>query len=121
MGLIEMIGGKRKRAEGGRTAQRSEADKRFYFGEDQKTVRNLLLPDGINTRPLSYMVVNDGGVDLYFAGLYADKLPKKSTIATTYTPLFNYRRVTSCVFVDPLGSDSVKRINKRISMLDAER
>ena len=121
MNLKEILFGKVGGSDGKHPVQRSEADKRYYFGEDQKSVRNLLLPDGVNSRPLSYMVVNDGGVDIYFAGLYADKLPKKSTIATTYTPLFNYRRVTSCVFVDPLGSDSVKRINKRISMLDAER
>ena len=121
MGLFKLISRRSRKADDRRAVQRSEADKRYFFGEDQKTIRHLLLPDGINTRPLSYMVINDGGIDIYFAGLYADKLPKKSTIASTYTPLFNYRKVTSCVFVDPLGSDSVKRINKRISMLDAER
>ena len=98
-----------------------EASNRFYFGEDKKTVRDLLCPDGANTNPLPYMTVNDGGQEVYIVALYADKIAKETTIATTFTPLFNYRNVVSTVFVNPLGSESVKRLNKRIDMLTGER
>ena len=94
---------------------------RFYFGEDKKTIRDILCPDGANTNPLPYMTINDGGQEAYIVALYADKIAKETTIATTFTPLFNYKDCVSTVFVLPLGSDSVKRLNKRIDMLTGER
>ncbi|MBQ7557265.1 MAG: hypothetical protein IJT00_04300, partial [Lachnospiraceae bacterium] len=93
----------------------------YFFGEDGKNIRELLAPDGANTNPLPYMTINDGGQEVYIVALYADKINKETTIATTFTPLFNYKNAVSSVFVNPLGSDSVKRLNKRINMLDAAR
>ena len=100
---------------------KSAVKPKYFFGEDQKNIKTLLTPDGANTNPLPYMTINDGGQEIYIVCLYADKINKETTIATTFTPLFNYRNVVSSVFVNPLGSESVKRLNKRINMLDAAR
>ena len=68
---------------------KSAVKPKYFFGEDQKNIKTLLTPDGANTNPLPYMTINDGGQEIYIVCLYADKINKETTIATTFTPLFN--------------------------------
>lgn len=103
------------------TKQGEVEKKVYYFGEDRKTVVDIIAPNGGNVEPLPYMTIHDAGVDIYYAGLYIDKLPKNAVMASTFTPLFNAEGVTSSVFINPLLGESVRRINKRIETLDAER
>lgn len=92
----------------------------YYAGGELKDAIELMIPDGMNTIPLEYMTIQDGGETVYFVGLYVDKMPRFPTIATTFSALFNFDGVTSSVYINPMLGNSIKKVNKRIDMLDAE-
>ena len=43
--------------------------------KERAGILQVLAPDGVNTMPVSYMTLDDNGIELYYAGLYIDKLP----------------------------------------------
>lgn len=65
--------------------------------------RKIVCPDGINPNPLSYTVIHDAGHDVYVRCFTIDSLPKRTVFATTFPSLFNFDRVTSSVFIEPIG------------------
>lgn len=85
-----------------------------------KDVIELIEPDGVNPIPLEYMTIQDAGETIYYIGLYIDKMPRYPTIASTFSVLMNCDGVTSSVYINPLLGNSIKKVNKRIDMLDAE-
>lgn len=91
------------------------------FNGRTEHVLRLLAPDGINTKPLSYTIINDAGQDIYYATLYIDKIARHPIIASTFTRLFDFTGVTATVYVHPLLDESIKKVNKRIDMLDSEQ
>lgn len=105
--------------------------RRFYSGrngernervrERQSHLMKLLAPEGINTKLLPYTILNDAGQDVYYATLYIDKLARNPLIASTFTRLFDFTGVTATVYVHPLLEESIKKVNKRIDMLDSEQ
>lgn len=99
---------------------KQEEKKMHYFGEDRKTIVDIIAPNGGNVVPMPYMTIQDAGVDIYYVGLYIDKLPKGANMASTFVPLFNAEGVTSSVHINPLLGESISRVNKRIDNLDAE-
>lgn len=94
--------------------------KKYYVEGELKDAIELMAPDGVNTVPLEYMTIQDGGETVYYIGLYIDKMPRYPTIAATFSSLFDFDGVTSSVFINPLLGGSIKKVNKRIDMLDAE-
>ena len=101
-------------------AEHSDEEMELFF-ESRHTVNELIAPLGVNTVPLEYMVVEDNGTSLYTMCMYIHKLPRRSTFAVTYAPLFNTPYVTSTVYIDPMGNEqSTKQLDKRIQMLDTE-
>lgn len=115
---MDGLGKSRKRVQEG--AGLFAAPKSYYFGEDKRTVKDFIVPNGANTTPLGYMTLNDCGKEIYYSCLYIDKLSRYLTIASSFEDLFNYPGVTTTVYVHPLREESVKKINKRIDMLEAE-
>lgn len=75
--------------------------------------RELVAPDGVNPNPLSYFVLNDAGHDIYVRCFTIDMLPKRTTFAVTFSALFNYGRMSSSVFIEPLPE------SRAAHMLDA--
>lgn len=101
--------------------QRRAGEKEQYFIDGKlKDAIELMAPDGINPIPLEYMTIQDGGETIYYIGVYIDKMPRYPTIASTFSALFNFEGTTSSVYISPLLGNSIKRVNKRIDMLDAE-
>lgn len=91
-----------------------------YF-DRRKDVRELIAPDGFNPAHLEYVVINDGGRNVYAMCLYIHKLPVKTTFATTFSALFNFPGVTSNVFISPLGETRSQQIvDRRVRTLDVE-
>ena len=64
--------------------------------------RKVVAPDGINPNPLSYTVVHDCGHDIYVRSFTVDTLPKRTVFAATFPALFNFDRMTSSVFIEPI-------------------
>lgn len=64
--------------------------------------RKVVAPDGINPNPLSYTVVQDCGHDIYIRSFTVDSLPKRTVFAVTFPSLFNFDRMNSSVFIEPI-------------------
>lgn len=92
----------------GKTDSRAEMLRRRV-----SAAREIVAPDGVNPNPLSYFVVNDAGRDIYVRCFTIDMLPKRTTFAVTFSALFNYGRVNSSVFIEPLPE------SRAAHMLDA--
>lgn len=91
------------------------------FESNRKTTKAMCSPDGVNPNPLDYMILNDKSKKLYVETMYIDKMPKRSLFATTYAPLFNFRRIISNVFIEPIrGAKASKMLDKRIKVIDSE-
>jgi hypothetical protein len=89
--------------------------------ERRRTIRELVAPNGVNPNPLDYMVINDGGQNVYVMALYIEKLPTSATFASTFAPLFNFDGATSTVHINPLTSgEAGKLLDKRVLILDSE-
>lgn len=89
--------------------------------KERAGILQVLAPDGANTMPVSYMILDDNGIELYYAGLYIDKLPVEGRFAHSFAGIFNMDYVESTVIIDPLLEESQKKINRRIRSLDMER
>lgn len=78
-------------------------EKKEKKSEKVAEARKIVCPDGINPNPLSYTVIHDAGHDVYVRCFTIDSLPKRTVFATTFPSLFNFDRVTSSVFIEPIG------------------
>lgn len=101
---------------------KQENDEEDPFYGSRKSVRYLVAPNGVNPAPLEYLELDDGGRKVYQMNFYIDKLPKKGVFASTFATLFNFEDITTNVFIQPLSkSMSVKKLDKRVLVLDSER
>lgn len=99
-----------------------ENDEEDPFLEKRKNVRDLVAPNGVNPIPLEYLEIDDGGQRAYQMSLYIDKMPKKGVFASTFATLFNFEDVTTNVRIYPLSnSTAIKKLDKRVLVLDSER
>ena len=99
-----------------------ENDEQDPFFSQRKNVRDLVAPNGVNPIPLEYLELDDGGRKVCQMNLYIDKMPKKGVFASTFATLFNFEDVTTNVFINPLSkSTAVKKLDKRVLVLDSER
>lgn len=64
--------------------------------------REIVAADGINPNPLSYLILNDAGRDIYIRCFTIDTLPKRTVFAATFPALFNYGRMHVSVFIEPI-------------------
>jgi len=90
-----------------RRNQDEDAVKKQELLEQKKNrvheARRLAAPDGVNPIPLSYLILNDSGRDIYIRSFTIDTLPKRTVFAATFPALFNYDRTHSSVFIEPIG------------------
>ena len=80
-----------------------EVDVDDYLSTTRKNARDICAADGIDPSQLGYVVVNDGGRDVYECALYADKVPRRSKFAQTFANLMNFPNCTTSVFWNPLS------------------
>lgn len=72
--------------------------------------KRIVCPDGINPNPLSYTIVHDAGHDVYVRSFTIDTLPKRTVFASTFPALFNFDRVTTSIYVEPIGEGRASHI-----------
>ena len=68
--------------------------------KERAGILQVLAPDGANTMPVSYMTLDDNGIELYYAGLYIDKLPVEGRFAHSFAGIFNMDYVESTVIIE---------------------
>lgn len=98
-----------------------EVDVDDYLSTTRKNARDICAADGIDPSQLGYVVVNDGGRDVYECALYADKVPRRSKFAQTFANLMNFPNCTTSVFWNPLSqAEAQKLLDKRVVALESE-
>lgn len=75
-------------------------------------LRQIVAPDGVDPNPNSYFILNDAGTEIYIRSFTIEALPKRTVFAGTFPALFNFDRVTTSVFIEPVSE------GKATSMLD---
>lgn len=78
-------------------------EKREKKREKVTEARRVVAPDGMNPNPLSYTIIHDAGHEVFVRSFTIDTLPKRTVFATTFPALFNFDRMTSSVFIEPIG------------------
>ena len=96
--VIYLFFGKKKNTE-----KDAVTEKRVQKQEKITELRKVAAPDGIDPNPKSYLILHDAGNDMYVRCLTVDALPKRTVFASTFPALFNFDRVTSTVFIEPLA------------------
>lgn len=85
-------------------------------------LRKMLAPDGVDPCTNSYTTINDGGKEIYAISLTAAVLPKKTTFATTFSPLLNFDGVESSIFIKHISDGKMTRtLEHHIDVLETEK
>lgn len=118
-----VIGKRNREKKEKETVLSSGGEERFdnLFGEDRKTVSELVAFEGINTFPLDHVDLFNAGFTIPTVCMYIHKTPRTTTFASSYVPLFNFSGVMTSVFIDPMSHDKAQKIvDQRVSDLDVQ-
>ncbi len=84
-------------------------------------LRSVVAPDGIDPGPNSYLVVNDGGKDVYVRSLTIVSMPRRDKFANTFADLLNFSDCTSSIFINPIAEETmVHKMDRHITVLGGE-
>lgn len=85
-------------------------EKRYYFGEERKTIRELVAFEGLDTRAEEYVKIFNAGNSIPTVCMYIHKMPRETTFAYSYVPLFNFPGVSNSVFINPMSHDEAQKV-----------
>lgn len=98
--------------------KKRKEERPLFFDENLK---DLITPDGLNPNPLSYMVINDSGMDCYTRTMYIHSMPKRCTFATTFAPLFDYPDCVASTYVLPVTEGrAIRQLDSRVVKVESE-
>jgi len=90
--------------------------------EKSTVIRNIVTPDAIDPGPNKYMVISDGGKDIYVRSFTIKALPNRVRFANTFSDLMNYKNCMSSIFIAPIAEDvMLNKFNNHIKILDGEK
>ena len=97
-------------------------DENNLFGEARKSVKELVMCDGVDPNNNGYLVLNDSGQDIYVMCMYIEKNKRKNDFAVTYEKLMNTKGVTTSIYIEPMrDGKAVRTMDKRVLILDSEQ
>lgn len=97
-------------------------DENNLFGEARKSVKELVICDGVDPNNNGYLVLNDSGQDIYVMCMYIEKNKRKNDFAVTYEKLMNTKGVTTSIYIEPMrDGKAVRTMDKRVLILDSEQ
>lgn len=97
-------------------------DENNLFGEARKSVKELVVCDGVDPNNNGYLVLNDSGQDIYVMCMYIEKNRRKNDFAVTYEKLMNTKGVTTSIYIEPMrDGKAVRTMDKRVLILDSEQ
>ena len=84
-------------------------------------IRQCIMPDGIDTAPNGYMVINDGGVDVYIRCFTIVAMPKRVSFRKTFSDLLNFPSSMSSISVTPIAdSEMSRKLDRQVVVLESE-
>ena len=90
-------------------------DENNLFGEARKSVKELVMCDGVDPNNNGYLVLNDSGQDIYVMCMYIEKNKRKNDFAVTYEKLMNTKGVTTSIYIEPMrDGKAVRTMDKRV-------
>ena len=90
--------------------------------EKSTVIRNIVTPDAIDPGPNKYMVISDGGKDIYVRSFTIKALPNRVRFANTFSDLMNFKNCMSSIFIAPIAEDvMLNKFNNHIKILDGEK
>ncbi len=85
-------------------------------------LREVVAPDGVDTGPLSYLILHDGGKDVYVRTFTIVSMPRRDKFATTFAGLLDFPNCTSSIFVRPISEEQmIHKMDRHITMLSSEQ
>lgn len=89
--------------------------------DKKRVLKQLAAPDGVNPDPLSYLVINDGGIDVYVRTFTILTLPNKLKFAKTWATIADYENAVTSIFIRPMtNKESIKQLDNHINVLEGE-
>lgn len=90
-------------------------------GRKSAMLKKIVAADGVDPAPNSYMVINDGGKDIYVRSLTITSMPKRDRFANTFSELMDFPGCTSSVFINPLSEAAmISKMDRHITVLSSE-
>lgn len=85
-------------------------------------LRQIVAPDAIDPGPNGYLIINDGGRDIYVRNFTISSLPSTAVFATTFASILDFPQCTSSIFVDPIPEGTmISKLDHQITILTSER
>lgn len=84
-------------------------------------LRQCIVPDAVDPGPNGYLVIDDGGREVFARSFTIDRMPKRTRYANTFSELLNFASCTSSIFVEPIpDSEMSRKLDKHIVVLESE-
>lgn len=87
----------------------------------ERSIKELVRPDGVNALPLDHLVIDDEGQAVYVRCFYIKELPTNATFAKTFRGIFDFKNSVCNVLVDPKSKgEGVSEVNKELVAIESE-
>lgn len=89
--------------------------------DDKKVTKQLTSSDGMDEKPLSYLILNDGGTDVFVRTFTIVMLPKRIKFGVTWAKIANFENLTTSIFKEPLTKkEASRKLDDHVTELDTE-
>lgn len=84
-------------------------------------LRQIIAPDAVDPGPNSYLIINDGGKDIYVRSFSIAKMPGRTIFANTFSQIMDFPNCTSSIFINPISEAAMShKMDRHITVLAAE-
>lgn len=84
-------------------------------------LRQVVAPDAVDPGPNKYLIISDGGKDVYIRNLTIVSMPRRDKFANTFSGLMDFPNVTSSVFIEPISeAQMTSKMDNHIKILASE-
>ena len=119
----KMVQIRKQQEEEEREANLKNKDYSTLASEKKASVlRQIVAPDALDPGPNGYLIINDGGRDIYVRSFTISSLPGTAVFATTFASILDFPQCTSSIFVDPIPENQmISKLDHQITILTSER
>lgn len=84
-------------------------------------VLRTLLSTNVDPNPNGYMIISDGGKEIFQRTFTAIVLPRNVDFAKTFYPLLNFENMMYSIYSEPITTEEmIDKFDKQVKVLDAE-